>query len=225
MNLKGAYKDKFGGLRMWPKWKSLRKVRSDEYEPQKMTLSEVKEETGTRLREQLEEEESNERTPTEDGEEYRNAECNRCGDRSVHPAWQDVSWRPVVSYSRHHLKNLLGLAGRWSIYVVMSLGLGNYAGNPRTITEEVHRFNGGVRSPEEWAKAKREENEEKRRRVRRRPNERRRWREEPEQRKLRMTIWDLKSFFIKVPRSTFLEQTMPDVLRRLNEKYPGKPYY
>ena len=55
-------------------------------------------------------------------------------------AWQQVKWRPVVSYSNHYLKHLLGMAGRWATFVTIALGLGDYADDPREVTEDVHRY-------------------------------------------------------------------------------------
>jgi len=46
-------------------------------------------------------------------------------------AWQQVKWRPVVSYSNHYLKHLLGMAGRWATFVTIALGLGDYADDRR----------------------------------------------------------------------------------------------
>ena len=143
----------------------------------------------------------------------------------MHEGWKSMKWRPVVSYSKHHLKNLLGLAGRWASFTTNALSLGDFANDPREVTEDVHRFNEKMRSDEDWAEHRKKENAEKTRRARRNRNERRRWVHLKEKRTLRMRIMDLKSFFIKVPRDLFAQKAMPDIMRRLNEKYPGKSFF
>lgn len=143
----------------------------------------------------------------------------------MEPGWAEVKWRPVVSYSRHHFKSLLGLLGKFSIYAVNALSLGDYAGHPTGVTEDLHRYSGGARSDQEWRKMREKENEEKRRRRNNNRNERRRQREGPTRRDLRMSVYDLKSFFICVPREEFLQTVLPDVIRRLEERFEGRPYF
>lgn len=72
---------------------------------------------------------------------------------------------------------------------------------------------------------KESENEEKRRRRTNNRNEWRRQQDGPTRRNLKMSIYDLKSFFICVPREEFLQIALPDVIRRLEERFPGRPFF
>ena len=62
--------------------------------------------------------------------------------------WMAIMWRPVVSYSRNHLKGILGMVGKWSMYVLKSMGVGIGETTVRGVTEKIHKFNEGVRTQE-----------------------------------------------------------------------------
>ena len=59
-----------------------------------------------------------------------------------------IKWRPVVSYSRNHLKGVLGMVGKWSMYVLKGLRIGHGETNMRGVTEKVHQYNEGARTKE-----------------------------------------------------------------------------
>ena len=236
MRLRKGGCHKWGGMRMWPKWKSLRVIWGEEG-PRR---AETWEESIEGVRKQLEESEGNGAaqggpepevdTRRGDDQDYAGRDedkegCERCGGQEMDTAWQQVKWRPVVSYSNHYLKHLLGMAGRWATFVTIALGLGDYADDPREVTEDVHRYNEKSRCREDWVAQRQRENEERRRRIRRNKNEARRWPQLPLRRRLHMKIMDLKSFFIKVPRDQFVGKALPDIMVRLNDHFPGKSYF
>lgn len=108
-------------------------------------------------------------------------------------SWSEVSWRPISSYSRHHLKRPLAQAGRFCTHTIADLGIGWGLSAPRVMTEAVHQFNGYAR-PTGWVRRRKRDGEEDGTEnaeggdglV-----------EEGERVKMRM--FDLKNFFVSVP--------------------------
>ena len=143
----------------------------------------------------------------------------------MNPAWRDVAWRPVISYARHHLRGLLALAGRWCIFVVTSLELGMHVGAPRHVTEMVRRFNGGARTQKDYERMMKEENRKRREEARRDPRQRRKLRPRRERRNLEIEVLDLAKFFINVPKEEFHGVVMPDIMKRVQEKYGNKEWF
>ena len=139
--------------------------------------------------------------------------------------WRAIKWRPVVSYSRNHLKGILGMVGKWSMYVLKSLRIGDGETNVGGVTERVHKYNGGARTKGAWERQRRLENqvnESKRKRMKRSKLQ---WKNKPGERKLEKTIWDLTNFFIKVPRKTFFRETMKKLMERIKKGFPGKEWF
>ena len=120
---------------------------------------------------------------------------------------------------------MLSMVGKWSIFAVDVLQLGDYAGNPRTVTEEVHRFNAKTRNPKDYEEVMRRENEARLGRRMRNRQEARRWTLKKVARSLKMKILDVKSFFVCVPRKRFRDEVLPDVMKRMEGKFPGRPYF
>ena len=118
---------KCGGLRMWPKWKSVRVV-----------LGAVKKgkDPGAVLAEQeLRKKEAEVQQKRAKGEviPVRDEEPRRVVEDRLPGAWAMLKWRPLVSYSGHFWKGLLSMAGRWAVYAIKRLKLGLYAGSPRGV--------------------------------------------------------------------------------------------
>lgn len=224
LRLKKMHEHRWGTLRLWPKWKSLKKIWGSEPKKPRTTLEEDLSEFEKALAG------LNNRGPNgTQGTGVISApeceECEECGGNAVVQEWQQVKWRPVVSYSRHHLRNMLALAGRWAIFLVETLQLGDYAGDPREVTESVHRFNARTRTDEEWSEQRNKENEMREKKRRWRRSEVRRWRELPGSRELKIRILDLANFFICVPRKEFTEEVLPALLKQVEEKFPDRPLF
>jgi len=215
MRLRKMTQHRWGSLRMWPKWKSLKKLWCIDEKEYAKTIEQTAEKIGEEIAEKLDKGEMSARTRQTEmnrdserdhaGRDSTKEGCERCGDTTTIGGWNDVAWRPVVSYANHHLKHLLGMSGKWAIFVTLSLGLGDYAGDPREVTEDVHRFNSRARTGKQWREMRTDENRDRRRRAGKNRREERRWMPLPRDRKLEMKVMDLKSFFIKVPRKLFIE--------------------
>lgn len=106
-----------------------------------------------------------------------------------------------------------------------SLQLGDYAGDPREVTESIHRFNAGARANVDWNAKRAQENEMREKKRRWRRSEARRWRELPGWRKLKVRILDLANFFICVPRTEFREEVLPALLEQVRRKCPDRPLF
>jgi len=52
-----------------------------------------------------------------------------------------VIYRPLCSYTQHHLRIVLSLAGRFCTAAIRELGLGNAVDDPAAFVDEVRRFN------------------------------------------------------------------------------------
>ena len=140
-------------------------------------------------------------------------------------AWRTVKWRPVVAYSRNHLKGILGLVGKWAMFVLRALDIGIGETSVRGVTEKVHRYNAQARTAEDWRTKKRNENKEAARKKARGMRARRRHRQQEEERTLEKSIWDLTNFFIKVPRKDFFRNVTPELQERIEKAFPDKPCF
>jgi hypothetical protein len=219
---------RWGSMRVWPKWKGLRRLWGTGETAPLVSWAEGAEKVEEALKNLGEEGRAEEVLKSWSGGPKRRQEedeCNKCTGSGTHQGWDQVAWRPVISYSRHHLRGLLSLAGKWSIFVITVLELGLHVGSARHVTEKVHAFNGGARTHEEYATRKRAENEERARKVRKDRRARKRFPPLAEQRGLDMKILDLAKFFIKVPRTEFYEEVLPEILRRVEERFGNKRFF
>ena len=94
--------------------------------------------------------------------------------------WEDVAWRPIASYARHHYKSALAMSGMYCTAALRELHWGWGAENARDVVDEVHVFNEGAR-PDRWVRRKEEAEGE----------------EEPQE-EIAMMMFDLKDFFVSV---------------------------
>ena len=139
--------------------------------------------------------------------------------------WRAVKWRPVVAYSRHHMRGILGMVGKWAMFVLTALNIGIGETSVRGVTERVHAFNHRMRTDDDWRRKKKEENREAAKRRARGMRSRMKNREQPEHRRMERTVWDLTNFFIKVPRKDFFRNVIKELERRIEEACPGKPWF
>lgn len=57
-------------------------------------------------------------------------------------SWADVTYRPLVSYYKHHWKHLSSLGSRRCIFMIHLHNLGFHVQSPRTVVHLVNWFNG-----------------------------------------------------------------------------------
>jgi hypothetical protein len=193
---------KFGPLRAWPKWKTLKMVWMSE---------EAKEEDR-----EMKKKEKNEK---EDKEDCAAKSEERIEQDIWPPEWEVLRWRPLVSYAGHHWKTALSKAGKWCTHVVRKLAYGQHQDDPRMITEAVHQFNRGLRTGKSVEKKEEERRKEdgddgqligerrrghRRKRVTKSERRKRQGRRAFEDRELDVILRDIGSFFTKVPWDVFL---------------------
>jgi hypothetical protein len=89
----------------------------------------------------------------------------------------------------------------------------------------VHRFNRGARTQKAYEKMMKEENRKRREAAERDPRQRRKLRPRREGRNLEIEVLDLAKFFINVPKEEFHEIVMPDIMKRVQEKYGNKEWF
>lgn len=56
-------------------------------------------------------------------------------------SWDSLSYRPLVSYWKHHWRTLLSLAGKYCMFVCTYLGWGYCATRPKQVMKDVEQFN------------------------------------------------------------------------------------
>jgi hypothetical protein len=246
---KGAKKKhRFGVLRMWPKWKVLRKIwkaRSEAREPENRNLTTAElgfPETVAEIPEKLTDAigdlsralATGMRSGNGDGkakelEEVMRSELSKLMELlqicEEPDPWAMMKWRPLVSFAGHYLKKLLGLLGKFSIFSLRVLGVGLGVSAPRAILEQFHDFNAGIRTVEMEHESKDEKkkkckSELTKAELRRLPKELR----APERvrsRTLGRRIKDISNFFTEIPRKEFQVklEVLLDLLRKENEDW------
>lgn len=224
VGLRRMQEHRWGGLRLWPKWKSVRKIWLEEREAEAEDIVKSLE----RASGELDEEWTKPRNEKEWREAKKKAarraaeDCQRCQGEAMANGWKAIKWRPVVSYSRNHMRGILGMVGKWAIFVIRSLNLGIAEDSTRRVTEKVHRLR---RTAKDWEEKKVRENQEADRKRRKGRRSRMRHRTQSTRRVLERTIWDLSNFFIKVPRGDFFRNVMKDLMRRIKEAYPNQEWF
>lgn len=211
-------------MRLWPKWKSPRKLWG---KPQEEEAKDRHKDIGDKMeakmkrgmnKKQAKEAKERARAVCEGG-------CTSCRTNAPMDTWRSVKWRPVVAYSRHQLKGVLGMAARWSIFTIRSLGIGIAEDSARRVTEKVHEFNQGARSEADCQKLQEEKNQDNARKRRKNRRNAGKYRDIQVSRDLEKKIYDLSNFFISVPRGDFYRKALPEILEWIEKKFPGKPWY
>ena len=192
-------KHRFGPLRAWPKWKTLKKVwRSEEDKSAEKEKEKEKEE-----------------------EDAQQGEREGRILQDVWPdEWEEIKWRPLVSYAAHHWKRALSKAGKFCSYLTKRMGYGQHRDDPRMVTEEIHGFNRGLRQGKsvEYKDAERRREDDqgeglvgqrqrgrRRKRITKAERKKRRGERAFEDRELEVILRDIGCFFTNVPWEVFRE--------------------
>lgn len=122
-----------------------------------------------------------------------------------HPAgypqtWQEVKWRPLLSYARFHWRHALSHVGRFATFAVPYLGWGWGTSDPRVFNQDVFRFSGEQR-----------------------PRERPR-RPLPPRPRVGMCSRDLKDFFVKVQHFDIIE-ALNQAISEIQERDGSLKYF
>lgn len=111
--------------------------------------------------------------------------------------WSDVSWRPLISYSRHFWVHALSYLSKLCHYIIVRYRLGSAVLDPRTVMRKLELFN------ERWYRA----------------NLRFGARLE-----LCWDVCDVSEFFVHMPRER-VRQVLTKWVRILQEDSPGKEFF
>lgn len=228
--LRGVRKHRFGVMRAWPKWKTLRPLWKDlkrdtgsgEVHDDGQSEVNCRDKPPSQLRAHTQPTVHPISSDVGEGDDDGAVACGDCAGDLVQDRfpgnWELVRWRPLVSYAAHHWKFVLSQLSRWCVFTIRSLNLGFHVSNPRSILEQVHVFNGGFRTKRTVELVAGMDHRRRRGGAVRRPPMR--VRTTPiarlARRRLRMRVRDLQSFFVEVPRQGF-DNAVTDVLRRIQE--------
>lgn len=111
--------------------------------------------------------------------------------------WSLLKWRPMVSYSKHHFRNLLSFLSRFVTYVMGEFELGFNCMDPVKIVDKANKFNFEKRTFEKANRVKCA---------------------------LNWAVYDIKEFFTKVSRQELMD-TLQEMVERIKTKFPQKRFF
>lgn len=112
-------------------------------------------------------------------------------------SWDTLAWRPLVSYARHHWRELLSYLSRFALFVIHVFGIGWAIDDPRQMMERVAEFNNKWRTLELLHHR----------------------RFEPE-----WDVIDKENFFPRTPRND-IRQTIRRWVEAAIQRFPGKDFF
>lgn len=207
---------RWGVLRMWPKWKSLRVLWSKTAEADPGSRQ-------TGLLNQKEVFESLVESDPQPGAAPSSGSSSPSSSSAPEPPldpWSEIKWRPLVSFAGHHLKRLYALAGVFAVYALRFLDIGFGVNSPRCILERFHDFNAGIRSPGVVALRNTRDARLSSKLCKSKIADA----QSLSLHRLGRRLTDLKNFFTEVPRDIFMEK-LEKLLKWIFEKNPSWSFF
>lgn len=112
-------------------------------------------------------------------------------------SWSLLKWRPMVSYSKHHFRNLLSFLSKFVTFVMGEFNLGFNCMDPVKIVDKANKFNAEKRTFEKVHRVKCA---------------------------LNWAVYDIKEFFTKVSREELMD-TLSEMVELVRRKFPKKGFF